>query len=486
MDMQTLLRTQPQVYAQRRATNPDWKPNLADVDLTETDLNGVDLSDTRNLRPAQLAGADLTGAVLPEGFDFGLKTVEATVKNARTLMIALLLGCGYCWLTISATTDVQLVLNSSTSKLPLIGTEVPLFDFYFAAPLLITGFFIYFQFYLDHLWVLLARMPAIFPNGTPLDQKVFPWLLTSMVRVRLKRLTPDGFDRGRAIAATLLGWWAAPVTVAGLLVRGLPRHDLFLTLWSGVLLAVSVGAVLRFWLALGIRLTQGTPTGPAWPVLLGAYCLAGLGSVWLLIVGEPNRDYLAWLDADLRQMNLKPKAWRGTVAEIEAFQGLDWSGRDFRFAQLDGAFLVGADLNQTSLLGSELRGAQLQFALLWEVDLSRANLREADLWCTSLQGSNLQDAILYKADLRFANLEGANLRDAYLRGALLQGANLGGEFIIPNPVDLRRAILRQAQLQGANLVRADLQGADLYAADLQSVVLTFADLRGADLIETCK
>ena len=92
-----------------------------------------------------LGGADLTNAKLPDslsGFET-LGVAEETSKNARKIFVSLLLGCAYSWLTIFTTKDVDLLLDSTSSPLPIIRTPIPVFGFYIVAPLLLLGLFLY-------------------------------------------------------------------------------------------------------------------------------------------------------------------------------------------------------------------------------------------------------------------------------------------------------------------------------------------------------
>ena len=98
------------------------------------------------------------------------------------------------------------------------------------------------------------------------------------------------------------------------------------------------------------------------------------------------------------------------------------------------------------------------------LDWSRKDLRGIDL-----QGANLRRADLHGANLEEANLQWANLRGANLEGANLRGANL--EW-----ADMEEANLTRANLEWANLQRAYLQGTNLRGADLQGAYLQGAEI----------
>src|SRR5712672_921321 len=142
-----ILRRGADHWNEWRTSNPLIRPNLDDISLEDVDLSGLDLShaslrhvtfrnvkfgncdlseaDLREavlsgadlggvtgfLEPQQLAGADLTGAKLPDSlrelFE-NLDVAKGISANAQKLFIAMLAACLYSWLTIATTSDVNL------------------------------------------------------------------------------------------------------------------------------------------------------------------------------------------------------------------------------------------------------------------------------------------------------------------------------------------------------------------------------------------
>src|SRR3546814_1927526 len=105
-----------------------------------------------------------------------------------------------------------------------------------------------------------TRTDTLFPyttlfrssDGMALDQKAYPWLLSSLVQFNLRRL------RGRQRLSTcfdhmlcvILAWWVVPFTLAVFWLRYLPRHDWVGTIWHIVIIALSVAAShLTYYLA---------------------------------------------------------------------------------------------------------------------------------------------------------------------------------------------------------------------------------------------
>jgi hypothetical protein len=103
------------------------------------------------------------------------------------------------WLTIAATDDVPLAINSIA--LPVIGTQMPADQIYLVVPLFLCSVYAYFLFYLRRLLVLLAHQPIKSPDGRSL------------------------MDRLEEVGMYALAWFTIPVALVGLWVRYLPRRD---------------------------------------------------------------------------------------------------------------------------------------------------------------------------------------------------------------------------------------------------------------------
>lgn len=135
------------------------------------------------------------------------------------------------------------------------------------------------------------------------------------------------------------------------------------------------------------------------------------------------------------------------------------------------------DLSSADLRRADLTGARLTGANLEFAALEGASLEQAQLQRADLLSAKLQDAKLDDAQLQEADLTGAELEGAELRSAQLQGADL-------NDADLEAADLFQAALQGVNLESASLQGAILNSAQLQGANLDSALLQGAGIFSS--
>jgi hypothetical protein len=217
-----------------------WRPE----ELRGADLRGQDLRDVEGLLPEHLGGAVLTGAILPDHlarFE-ALGQVAAISSEARKIFIGLLAACVYSWLVIGTTKDVALILNTSSSPLPIINAPIPITGFYVIGATLLAAIYCYFHFYLQPLWRALATLPAVFRDGVAQDDKTDPWQLTNLVRTEFAQLraTAPPLARLENRLSIVLAWWLVPVTLIALWARYLPAHDISGLAWLAFLIGATV------------------------------------------------------------------------------------------------------------------------------------------------------------------------------------------------------------------------------------------------------
>jgi hypothetical protein len=259
-------------------------PDLTNATLRSADLRYSDLASARGLTYRSLAGCVLTDAKLPEAvakFDTPLAQVAETSKNASLIFLAMLATCAFSWLTIASTTVPRLIKNTSTSPLPLIGADVPIAGFYWAAPLVLIGVYLYFHLYLVRLWETLGALPAVFSDGTVFEQKVYPWPLNGLPRLHFDRLRlcQNLTTRIEAWVSVFLAWWVVPLTLTGFWARYLVRHD-----WPGttlhiILLTLSITTGLLFYgVACDALHRDGSDADVAWARNLTLSMLVGIAA----------------------------------------------------------------------------------------------------------------------------------------------------------------------------------------------------------------
>ena len=534
-----------------RRENPAAIPDLSDTDLrgadladfdlryanlTATELHNADLTrarfdDAADLLIGQLAGACVSGARLPRhivrALPEALQVVEEATKNARQVLFLVGLACAYAALTILSTTDVRLLTNSASSPLPVIGTAIRIEMFYWVAPFFLLAAYLFLHVNLQRLWDRVAILPAVFPDGLPLDLKAYPWLLTGRVRAftpRLKNRKPR-FGPLQGVLSAMLVWWGVPLTLLLFWAGYLQRQEWIGTGFHIVWLVLAVGFGVAFHRSARATLQRHQEARPAGdnagrhPRALLAVWSGTVVAVLMVaasagaIHGAPSE----WDDTDgsvhtcpldaqrrphvLRQLVplLLDRIGFGVFADLEdedvsarpadyfrldvqeslnAVTGAHLERRSLRYARACRAFLPKADLRGANLAGANFDGAHLEQANLVN-SLAHSTGRVTTFRGAFLNGARLDTANFAEVDLTGARLPGAVLINSNLAGATLRQADLTGAFLDSSV--LEGALLAGAFLNGASLVDARLQRADLVGAYLNGATLTFANLSDADL-----
>ena len=482
--------------------------------LQGADLRNTDLSGAQQLLSRQLAGTDLSGAVLPPHLqlDEKLSLVENLSKNARNIFLSTIFACIYSWLTLATTSDMALIGNSVSSALPIINTAIPIVGFYWIAPLLLLGLYFYLHLYLQRLWDVLAELPAVFPDGSSLDKKIYPWLLSGLVRSHLNQLKQQHprFSRLQVGLSIFLAWWLVPITFLVFWIGYFPRHDGYGTALHTVVLVAAVYAGTRFYVGAKDTLSRRQKLLFDWKeayknrrcyqqggMILGISLL--LGSLSFSVVhavpsdarekiGLSSINPRVWLPGALQwlgikvfpelteaQFSIKPEAWdeSGDNDELIArVKGARLQGVQLAHVNISGAFLVNADL----------RGANLAWADLRQVDLRGARLDGANLHGANLQGALVKGISLRGVDLRLVNLNdipGISHDSTYfedLREVSFANTNI-------KSINFSKKNLEDANFQGANLNNVSFIRAKLASANFGGATLKNVDFRGANLAD---
>jgi uncharacterized protein YjbI with pentapeptide repeats len=140
-----------------------------------------------------------------------------------------------------------------------------------------------------------------------------------------------------------------------------------------------------------------------------------------------------------------------------------------------------------SFANRDFRCASFTGADFRHIDFNAASLTGVDLSSAELQGASFDMAVLDDAELIVAKLDGAHLVDASLRGTSLTGVNMRGAVLaranLQNAkldyVRATAAVFLDAHLIGASIKRASLMAADLSGAQLQGANLTNSDFRAS-------
>lgn len=509
---------------------------LVGANLEAANLEGASLETAMGLVPRQIAGANLRDALLPPQimeFD-AAGAFERASQIAWRCFAPLIPLVLISWLIIWKTTDVQLLTNSA-----LIfyfhsrgAAVIPTAQIYLLAPLVLLSLYLVFQFHLQKVWDAALELPAIFPDGHPLDDRG-PAIIVGLLRAHFWWINRDAPSTRwvEKTSSALLAYWAVPFTLALFWARYLTMQDLKGTLLQTLLVAVSAGVALHATTRTG-RKQEAWAIKRKWTSRIAgrlnetspATFASALGMLLLLLsigtlAGVPHSHSRApqYSEASIRRwaadvfwtvgfdpypditeatISRKPSGWTGANAQVASVKGPMLDDAKFRYAQAYGVFLANAHLWQ-----SDFEGAYLSEADLRGADLGHSNLRYAILDGARLTGANvnrarLDGAVLARADLRWANLSYASLVHATLVDSQLDGTTLYDAQLTSASLaraDLKKADLRGAYLNATDLDHADLQqallwsaklpGANLYGAKLQGALAIDADLRGADLRE---
>jgi uncharacterized protein YjbI with pentapeptide repeats len=217
--------------------------DLLETNFCEADLGGADLRGTPNLLTRQLAGATLCRAKLPENIlKFEQRAlIEEASRSAQTLFFAMLGACIFALVSIERVSHSQLLINTASLRFPFFETEIQIAWLYWLMPLFLGGFYVYFHLHLLRLWEGLAELPAVFPDGRPLHQSVYLWLLGAFVQAPLVQLSQDRppLLSLQKVVVVLFVWCLVPGTLLWFWLRYLPLHHRSVTIEHIVLLLSS-------------------------------------------------------------------------------------------------------------------------------------------------------------------------------------------------------------------------------------------------------
>lgn len=454
------------------------KADFSDADLTDAGLQDTNLTEAGGLFVKQLAGADLTGAELPEELAVfpGLGEARNVARVASKLFLLLLVFAAYLVLLVGATSDATLLANRPPGPLAIFGSGIPILGFYLMAPVLLVGLMAITHLYAQRLWNHVARLPVVFPDGERLDHAVNAVLLGWIFvwwRPRLRDPEPGMLKP--LYFGTAFGYWGiVPLALLLVWLRCLVCQELVWSLWHLLLFMVSLAISYVSYGATRDALIKRRTGLSLESLRIRPLRLAGAGALLLLLSflsvppiseslpGKGWRNVVGRANFSGRDVSVKPTNWDGS--SLAAIKGAAMSRRNLAGVTAPGAFLVNADLSFAMMIRAQLAEADLRGALL-----ASADLREAGLSRANLEGASLSSADLSGVDMQNVNLRNADLRSARLFSANLQRADLSG------------ADLRGARVNGADLTGAKLAGADLTGANFYEVVLFRADLRGTDL-----
>ncbi|QPJ60834.1 MAG: pentapeptide repeat-containing protein [Candidatus Nitronauta litoralis] len=441
--------------------------NFFEADLIKTDMTGaVTLG-------MNIGGANLTNAKLPDEVeDFsGLKIIEESSKLLRTLFLMMVSVVAFSLLTIASTTDVQLLTNSTSFPLPIIGTPVSIQQFYLIAPFGIAGLFLYFHLYLMKHYRLIAKLPAVFPDGTPFDERLFPWMFNTWVKVFYRKLrsqdkVADTLTYGIVV---FLGWMLVPTLLLIFMGRyavnqnsTLSQYQFWLTL-STLTLAYYQLVILEekiFRVRLGLQ-------SKAFRLLWGFVVF--VSSAYLIVIPEYNGKLinpslshsLFTADFSRQDVSSRPDNW-DPQHPLVGVKGANLEGTTLKGAFGTGAFLAKANLENADLSESDFSDS----------DFRAANLKNARMVSGNFSLSNFDGATLEKAEMTLMTCFYCSWKNVILMNADLTGVRLNDAIL--DGTDIWHANLQDLDLTAASLVGVDFQSSNMQGTRLKNADVKFA------------
>lgn len=428
---------------------------------------------------------------------FDVEALESAVNDSATrvstIWISFLIFSLYLLVTATTVTQRQLLLAEPV-KLPALNIDLPLWGFFFLAPIL----FVILHAYVLLQVVLLGRTTAAY-NAAVARIGLSSEENNSLRQRLANTLFAQIFAGSPREREGWLGWllkamaWIT-LAIAPILIllafqfSFLAYHSHIATWTHRLLILFELAALFLVW-----PLALDAQKDFKWPQIgIGSGLKRTTALAWLLFGWKEWRDEWPWRRQQVVPLAIcllfvifplsiatfpgEPHVNLFTLKPIFSVQCNRWLQGNFRLPglrfdrlNLRGVRVVGEEKLSEIEIATSKRGLEPRRGERTQdfhdrdlncSDLSSADLRRVDFTSAHLIGASLDSTALNGTSLDKAQLQGANLNSAQLEGASLDFAELQG------------ATLNSAELQGASLVFAKLQGADLEYAHLQGAALS--------------
>jgi uncharacterized protein YjbI with pentapeptide repeats len=486
----------------------------------------------RPLRRSKSAAAEI-----PADIQRKLNHIAEISKNARGTWLSLVAVLLFSAIAVAGVRDKDFFTSGAGLTLPVINFDVPIKSFFAVGPVLILGLYTYLHLYLLKLWRALADLRSEVVPGVWLDDVTFPWLVSDAA-IFLKRNSPRRpLAWMTQVIAFLFLWLAAPMVLIFFWYRSFPVHEVWLTVWAGSIVSLSILGGSFSWVLWWQVITVGNEKGYDRFVRRFVKPMAFIwASAAFLFMLEGWAKTTGGIDRDSLRVGGEEHIYRAQLYRAELVERpRDWKSREEAWGEFKAKFAGKArsallmeqqssskwlpaaekafetqraaalkSLKAQPLQGISLRGADLREAFLSGLDLTGADLRGVDFRGATLEGTDLRGADLERSDLRDVELRLAHLRSAQIHKGLqssgqktggdqlpaesmsirMSGSNLAGlnlAFLDLHGGDFRNADLQKADLNGSNLQAARLQNANLKLTSLRAAELQRADFRDAKL-----
>lgn len=409
-----------------------------------------------------------------------LRRIETLTLTARATWFGYLAALAFAGVTLLGIEDKDFFSADSSTQLPLINVSVPVTSFFAAGAPLIALIFGYLHVFLEKLWAELANVKRPAGDRT-LSSEIQPWLISDFA-LHVRRNLRDEHQRppikrtalgllGTGVTFTM-GWIGGPLVMFGFWYVSMPAHMLGLTIWLGILFAITLWTACVSLAALRRNMLE-EPEGTPWHQsvqLMAVVCL----SLPIILVSDLRTRTDLWDDLkrpdDYTSFLSHPKHWfRPVPAELSQVALTELPSDYLNRSAAQEVFFLSWCKSKDPHVCSEGIPLNLesQFQTTWKdrrsmyIQSLKKPIRRgfdfvgADLGESYLVGIDFEGANLSKADLSSAQLEAANLRGASIVGANLSEARLQGAIL--SGASLQETKLTSVQMQGANLRGAKFQ-----------------------------
>ena len=445
------------------------------------------------------------------------KSLNDSATRVSTIWVSFLLFSLYLLTAATTVTHRQLLLAEPV-KLPVLNIELPLWGFFFLAPIL----FLVFHIYVLLQVLLLGRTAAAYNQA--LERAMRSPRSQSVMRQRLANtLFAQIFAGSPREREGWLGWTLKAVAWTTLAIAPV------LILVTFQLAFLAYQSHIATWTHRALIVAELVNMLLLWPLVLDsrrdfdwAHPTHVFRRIWRLVIFLPARLIRRFLGKPKNWPTRNPRSRHLGLPRTIRLAFLGGSTLAFLFLSLFVASFPG-EPHINLLSGHSLFSAQCDrwiFAKFDRIDLRADRLivpsvdvvddeklaklmratdekgraayegertqtfRERSFRCAILSGADLR-----RTDFRSANLAGATLDEAELQGAIMDDADLSEASLRSTKLkeaSLRRADLRQANLLGSDLTQATIDGAEFKGADLGAAEITGAtgpgaNFRGADL-----
>jgi hypothetical protein len=326
----------------------------------------------------------------PAAPEWIISNIAEASKNAQQVFFILLSLLVYSAISVTSTSDRQVVLNS-TVHLPVLNTSVSLEVFFLLAPIFSLLVFIYLQLYLQRLKGLIHQLKHSYARLEP--RRLYPWAL-----IIAEDPEPGSIGLIQRVATDVSLWWLLPIVFVLFAIWSVRKHSPWLSFWVCAYPLLGLAVTLFFWRKYAEHSTRTSRSARraliaitiAADLFIAAYLVPAANLGWFLSNGSNQDSQRApfWTSL-MHRLTCVDLSYQVLVTEQKKEYDTYW-------VNLEGAHLEGGNLNHTILKLANLRNAHLE----------GSNLQSATLRTATLEGANLQNAFMEGADLSYAKLDG--------------------------------------------------------------------------------